>query len=1027
MRFPDIHENRVAFVCEGDIWIGDLRDGRAVRLTSDVGRETTPRFSPYGKWIAFSGEYDGTREVYVTSVDGGAPRRVTYFGDLAEPQDWSPDGKEILVRARGFPISYRLFRVPAEGGFPTALPIEFASHACFLDQNRIAFTRFQRSEMAWFGYEGGRVNAIWIGDLNEMRFEEVLKPSKGSAEFPAAVGPAVWGVADADGKYGLRNQVGSSTPASDAEIRNLASDGKRLIYERGMGLEMFEPATKRTVPLRFELTSDLIHTRPYRVPAERFLQGATVGPTGRRVLAVARGQIVSLPTKEGDVRIVLAKPGIRYRLASFSPDGERIAFVSDESGEQQVYVAKADGADAKVLTNDMKRQVMSLQWSPDGRNLLYGDSEGKTWLIDVPLAANRRLVYDRSDPWEGARAAFSPDSNWIVFEALDPITHYKSIALYDVKTGTTHHLGPRLANDYAPTFATDGRWIAFLSRRHLAPAFDEMQNSIVTRNTAKVYLLSLDRDALSPLHPRSEEEPTKAEEPTPPKPFKIDLPGLYDRLIELPAPPRNYSRIEIAGDRVLLQYVEDSTTKLAYLDLKDKSQGQVAESFQRFELSADGKKVLLYGAAIRVVDVTATNVPATPTLGFGSLQLEIAPRSEWEQIFWDAWRLHRDFFYVKNMHGADWPKVGQKYAAMLPAVRSRDELDLLLRWMQAELNCSHAYLSPGDTRSTFRPNPPGFLGIDVEPDPSGYYRITRILRGDGFAPEASPLASPGLKVDEGHFLIEVAGRPARVGSPFLEGLVGRAGQIVGVKVNDRPTAEGARLLHVRPLASERNLRYREWVKDNLAYVERRSKGRIAYLHMQNMGTGAFGHFVQQYFPQRNKEALIVDVRFNSGGNVSDYVARILNQKFVVHWNQRSGPVWSRQGDTFDGPMACLINEYSFSDGEEFPDQFRQMRLGALIGMRTTGGEVGSDPGWPLIDGGSVSVPNYGAFRPGGQWVIESEGVIPEREVPSDPNAFAQGRDAQLDAAIDHLLLELELRPVKRPVPPPDPVRARGGK
>lgn len=1036
MRFPAISGDKIAFMREGDLWLGDMSTGRAERLTRHEGREAMPRFSPDGRLIAFSGEYDGTREVYVMPVAGGPPRRLTYMADNAEPLDWSPDGKEVLFRARGYPVSWRLFTVPSDGGFPKRLPIEFVSHACFAGPGRIAFTRFQRSEMAWFAYDGGRVNQIWIADPTKQgpKFRVHAAERKGSCEYPAFADGSLWYGGDSDGQYRLVRSAGTGGPGTAAgpkvtlaEIRNLASDGRRLVYERGDRLEVFDPKSGVATPISFDLASDLIHARPYRVPAERTVQGATIGPTGKRVLVETRGQIVSIPAGEGEARILLAKPGVRYRMAALSPDGKRLAYVDDSTGEEQVFVAESDGSNPKQLTRDERRQLRSLAWSPKGTWLVVGDSEGKLRLIGAN-SGGEQLLTEGADPWTPSRVAFSPDEKWMVFDVQNPITWAFTIALYDLDAKKLHLLGDRLTSDFSAAFSPDGKYLAFLSRRNFAPVSDEAASGLALQNTVEVFLLTLRKDLPSPLAPKSEEDmPPNSVEPAKPAPFSIDLDGLYRRLIQLPALPRNYSRLSFAGERLLLQYAEDARQRLAYYDLSDKSQGAVADGFVSFEVAPNGRRLLLYSpTSIRVVDANAANVSAAGNVAFGGLQLAIDPVAEWRQMFWDAWRLHRDYFYVRNMHGANWPEIGRRYAALLPSVRSRDELDQLIRWMQAELACSHAYLNTGDTQSLFRANPPSFLGIDVEPDPSGYFKIAAILEGDGFDPDRSPLAQPGMNVSVGDYLIEVAGVPAKPGTDFLAGLVGRTGQTVSVKVNSSPTAVGARTLFVRPIASERDLRYKQWLRENREAVAKASGGRIGYLHLANMSSQAFGSFLQQYLPQRDKEALIVDVRFNSGGFVSDHISRILQRKVVAVWNQRAAPVWTRQGDSFAGPMACLINEYCFSDGELFPDEFQQLRLGPLIGRKTSGAEVGSDPGWPLADGGSVSVPNYGAWRPKEGWIIEKDGVSPDIDVPSDPNAFVEGRDPQIERAVEHLLETLRRNPVVRPSPPPDPVRVRTG-
>ncbi len=566
--------------------------------------------------------------------------------------------------------------------------------------------------------------------------------------------------------------------------------------------------------------------------------------------------------------------------------------------------------------------------------------------------------------------------------------------------------------------------LAFLSRRNLAPTFDPIQNHMDLTKDVKVYLLTLSKDTPSPLRSKLDDEGMAEAKEEPKASFRIDADGLYGRFVELPIAAGNYAQLEFANDRVLVR--EGTDNEIRFYDLKARKAGTLAAAAPGMRLSSDGKHLLIAaGANLRQIDTTGEN---DTRIGFAGLQLRIDPKAEWKEMYWDAWRHIRDYFYVANMHGADWNAIGKKYAEMLPSVRSRDELDLLIRWMQGELSISHSFIGAGDVRSLVRPARPSFLGVDLEPAENGYYRITHILRGRDFdANERSPLAEPGLGVKEGDYLIEVGGRPAKVATPWREALLGRAGQLVTIKVNGTPSQTGARSVEIKPAANETRMRWWDWVEGRQRYVDKASGGKLAYVYMRAMVADDMADFIRQYFPQRGKEGLVMDVRFNTGGNVSDYVITILKQKGMAFWNQRSTTVpWTRQGDFFPGPMACLQNEFNYSDGEEFPYYFRAMKLGPVIGRRTRGGEVGSDPAWPLVDGGTINVPNYGMFSPQEGWVIEGHGVDPDIEVLSDPNAWARGKDPQLDKAIEYLMDQIAKNPFKRPTFPPDPVRIKSG-
>jgi tricorn protease len=1049
---PDIHGDLITFCCEGDVWVGDIKTGKATRLTRDDGEETWPKFSPNGKEIAFSAHLDGVTEVYVIPVSGGAPRRITYRNQFAYALDWTPDGKQIAIYST--PLAGKVvapYLVPAAGGWTQNLPLEYCSELSYAsDGNRFAFTRIRRNDAAWFRYEGGQKNDIWVGDTAKRAFRKIYE-ARFTSEYPAWMGDRIAFAADEGGTFsvlcvkpeggGLKRLAG---PYSE-EIRNLNTDGKRLIYERGNALELYDMAAGKVLPVQFDLASDLMHTLPYLAPATQQIFGARLGPTGKRVLVETRGQIVSVPTKEGDVRLLLGKDGVRYRAATLSPDGKRLAYLSDETREQQLYVADTEGTKPRALTADRGRQLHTVTWSPDSKWIALTDSAKSLRLINIDTGKETRVGQGvRHDNWwDGPEPRFSPDSRWIVFSVNNNLTNISQILLFEIATGKQTLVSSGVASDFAPTFSTDGKWIAFLSRRHIAPFGDGTQNQLFTDTPIKAYLLALKRETFSPFLPENEEEtPGTLEKPketavstTPPK-VDIDLEGLADRFMEVPVPPANYTQIAVVGDRILLSsYKTEDTAKgealssLTFYNLKEKKTGVVAENFLRFDVSNDNKKLLLYNREnSRIMDVTAsTKVSDTDgKLDFANFQLRINPVAEWENMYWDAWRIIRDYFYVANLHGADWPAVGKKYAALLPSVRSRDELNQLLRWQLSELSVSHAGAGGGRQKRQRTASPrPAFLGIDVVPDASGYYKITKILRGDGFTEsERSPLAAPGLNVKEGDFLIEVAGIPAKEGQNFQEGLLGRAGQVVTLKVNDKPTPDGARLLRVKPVASERRMRYIEWVKERRAYVERVSGGRLAYLHLDNMGISDMSDFIRQYFPQRLKEGLVVDTRFNGGGFIAQHVLNILRQKRIAFFNQRSDPQpWTRQADFFAGPMICLTNEFNGSDGEEFPYYFKALGLGPILGRRTWGGEVGSDPGWPLADGGQVSVPNYGAWTPENGWIIEGRGVSPDIDVENDPNAYAQGKDPQLDRAIAYLLAEIKKNPPpKKYTQPADPIR-----
>lgn len=1035
MRYADIHGESVVFSSEGDLWLGDLKSRRAQRLTSDAGSEVFPRFSPDGTQIAFMAEYDGVREAYVMPTAGGSPRRLTYHYAYATVQGWNNDGTHVVYRTTQQPEPYDLKMVPAKGGAPVDLPTEFGVNVSFSEKEpKFAFTRFNRATTAWFHYIGGMQNQVWVGDIATKQFKQITDV-KGTNEYPCWVGDDVY-FANMQGSAFTLMRVpskgGKATKVAgpfDVEVRDLNSDGSRVIYQKGEQVEVFDPSTGKATAVNFEMSSDLPHMRPVRVPVGSSVESYSLTKTGKRVLVESRGQIVDAPAGDGAAVVWMAKDGVRLREPRMSPDATKVAYISDESGEQQLYVAKADGSEPKQITNDSKRRLVNYAWSPDGKHIALNDSESRLRLITLETGAEKQFKSPLTN-WGGISFSFSPDSKHLALAVPNALTSMRSLALYEIETGTETKLGNGMTDDFSPEFTSDGKYLAFISQRNFAVSPDQILNQLNTSDVNMVCLLLLHKDSKSIFLPENtkEEPPKEPKEGEEKKPEekkeekKIDVEGLYDRLVLLPMAPGGYSRLNSAGSRLLI----GGGGSTLFYDLSAKSSGTLSSGFV-VDVSADGKKVLMSG--MRVIDANGKDVPnGTGRVDFGGLTLRIDPPKEWRQIYWDAWRFLRDYFYVANMHGVDWDTIGKKYAASLPRLRSRDELDELIRWMQAELGSSHQYLAVGDTQD-IKPRTGGsYLGADLVPDSSGYYKIEKILRGDGILnSEMSPLAEPGLGVKEGDFLIDIAGTPAKVGSDFLGSLASRAGKTVALTVNDKPSAEGARTIYVKPVGNEARMRLVDWIAKNKKYVDEKSGGKVGYVYLAAMGNEDVSDFIRQFYPQRDKEALLIDTRFNNGGWVQSIIIDILDEKLSGFFNMRGGEYpWSRQGDWYLGPKACLVNEFNVSCGEEFPHRWRDLGLGPIIGRRTYGGEVGSSPGWRLVDGGTVYVPNYGMYTLDGKWAIEGEGVLPDIDVPSDPNLFVKGIDPQMDRAIQYLLEEVKKHPRPDVRPPKDRVRVGKG-
>lgn len=1036
MLQPDIHGDRIAFTREGDIWVADLKSGESKRLTRFEGAETRARFSPDGTQIAFNAAYDGGgSQVYIMPVEGGMPRRVTAHLNSAVLEDWTPDGSRLLCRGPGPEAVWRAFTVPAKGGPEEHIPLQKFGMGQIGANNRLAFCRFlDVSGGAWFRYFGGARNDIWVGDLNSMTFRKVFE-SKTQAQYPVWVGDRVFFVHEVDATWSINSVPGSGgaarrhTQASNDLIYDIQTDGKRLIYVRGNGLEVFDPATSQASPVKIRLNSDRIHMRPFKADAATLVSGASITPSGRRLLVATRGQILTVPVREGEVRLWKAVPGARLQAPVMSPNGKLVAYISDQSGEQQVWIADADGSNERQVTKDAGRQLWSVKWAPNSELLAVGDSESRIRLVKA----------DGSEDVEVSRSIrnfgpfthnFSPDSKWLTFVEERPWTQQQvnTVFLYDIAGKKKHAVSSGRFRDDSPTFSSDGKWIAYTSVRTVPMSSDNVFSQLNSAPAASIVLVPLAKSTASPLRPRNEEEeaaaPSAGAAPAaaPDRTVKVDLDGILARAVLVPGVSGEIGQVEVVGDRVLFS----NAGAISFYDLGARRAGTLTPGAS-FSLSGDGRSLLV---GLRVVPVSGADLPASAgTVSLQGYRLDIDPVKEWQQIYWDAWRLSRDYFYVRNMHGADWPAVGRKYAALLPQVRSRNELTELIRWMQAELSVGHSFRSEPPIFTAPLGSVPAYLGVETVPA-EGFHRITRLYDGDLFQ-GGSPLLEPGHEVGVGTYIIAVNGRPASADLDWRELLRDRAGQVVSVTVNSRASKEGARTIFVRPhtTAVERALWERDTVKKNREYVDRISGGRVGYLYLGGMSEGDYEDFALQYFSQLDKQALIFDIRENNGGFIGATIVSILRKETYLRRSQRNSlEPGSRFYDAYEGHLTMLINEESYSDGEGGPTNWQYAKLGPVIGTNTYGALVGSAPMWPLVDGGGIQVPRYGNYREDVGWVVEGPGVKPDIYQDNDPNQYVKGVDQQLERAVKEMLDKIARNPVRRPVQPADPVRAgsKGG-
>jgi tricorn protease len=1047
LRRPDIHGDRVVFTAEGDLWLGSVTDGSAMRLTSHPGLERSAHFSPDGSQIAFTAQYDGGVDVYVMPVTGGEPTRLTYDPAGALVLGWTPDGQNVLFRSRrdNPERANRLFLVPVRGGQPKLLPVPQGELASFnSDGKRLAYVPVSAEWQHWFHYRGGEADKIWLTDISTKTFKQ-LTHFAGVDTTPVWFGNQIYFISERDGIANLfkldpnSEKVTAATHYADYECRYPATDGKRIVYQHGAGIAVYDPANGQSHDLAFKLDTDRLHARDRRLPLAPQVVDATIGPTGKRLLVEARGQILSVPVENGASRVQDSLPGTRSQHPAWSADGKQVAFISDRSGEEELWIEPSYGpGEPRQLTRDHKGPLNDPVWSPDGKWIAVSDLEMRLLLVDASTGEVTQVEQaDRDGSYNETFGTycFSPDSKLIAYSSMMP-TWSRAIFLYDIASKRKIQITTAEMNSTAPAFDSTGKYLLFASDRDIKPLADGISNYFSYPDPTKISMVTLSADTPSPFILSNEEEgvTAKPEAKAGAKAGPADLDGIAERIIDIPMAPDHYAKLAMVDNRIIaLAQSGDpgGTSTLVAFDIKSKSTTTLAAGVSGFEVSADNKKLLIHaGAGYQVVDaMTGPVTPASGRVDLSNQTVEIHPVKEWTQIFNETWRLARDLFYDPGMHGLNWPAIKQKYEAQLPAVGDRSDLNQILGDMIAELNIGHAYVNGGDTGEVIRPVPMGFLGADLEPVPgSAAYKIVKIFPSDGFDLDArSPLLAPGLNVHVGDYIVAIGGHPVSTDQDIHALLVGTANQTLSISVNTKPSQDGARQIFIKPMATEVKARYFDWAAGRADYVAKHGGANLGYVHIPDMSDGGLTEWAKHYPAQcLLKDGIVFDVRNNGGGYVSGYFLGQMVEKPFAWSKPRYGASWTRWNTGTVGYEVTLCNEESGSDAEAFADGFQRLKLGPVVGMPTWGGEVGSGNGYRLLDGGVLNIPNYGMYSPDGKWVIEGTGAEPDIVVPEDPVAVMAGRDPQLDRAIAYLKAEIAKRPIYHPNPPPFPVKSYNG-
>ena len=1041
LRFPSTNGSEIVFTYAGDLYKVSANGGDAKRLTSHVGYEMFPRFSPDGKTIAFTGQYDGNTEVYTIPFDGGEPLRLTYtatnsrddLGDRMGPNNivmgWTADGNNIVYRNRiSSSFVGKLHKVDKEGGLSEVIPLPEGGFCSYSpDGKKLAYNRVMREFRTWKYYKGGMADDIWIYDAEKNTVENITN-NDAQDIFPMWVGEEIYFISDRDRTmnifvYNTNTKATSKvTNFTDFDVKFPTTNGKQIVFEKGGYIYKFDPATKKAEKVSINLTSDNIYARSEIKNGGNYLSSASLSSDGKRLVVTARGEVFNVPAEQGVTKNITRTPGAHERSASWSPDGKLIAYISDISGETELYMQPAEGGDAIALTKNNDTYIRTIEWSPNSNYILYTDRKNRLVLLNVQTKNKTVIIQDPVSAPAGA--SFSPDSKWITY-TRSASNDYSIIYVYNLAEKKEYAVTDRWYDSHSPVFSTDGKYLVFGSSRDFNPIYGSKEWNHIYRNESGIYLALLKKDTPSPFMQKDDgaetkkvevkvEEGKKKEVGKPSVDVVIDTEGLSERIVMLPvaliSAGRNAGGFYSDGKKVF--YSRNGSVYL--YDLDKKKEDTVAEG-ARMWVEPGGKKAgFLKGQQIYVTDIPSGKVSFEKPVNLSDMKITVDYAAEWAQIFDEAWRAFRDGFYVENMHGVDWKAMKEKYSVLVPHIKNRLDLNYVVGEMIGELNCGHAYISTGEMERAGRIKT-GLLGAEVSRDKSGFFRLEKIYKGETWSKSLrSPLTEPGIEANSGDFIVAIDGVPTNSVKDMYSLLVGKANVPTELSLNSSASLKGARKVVIRPLEEEYSLLHYQWVQSNIDKVDKASGGKIGYIYIPDMGVEGLNEFSRYFYPQLDKEGLIIDDRANGGGNVSPMILeRLAREPYRMTMYRGTTRTGTIPNAVQVGPKVCLINKYSASDGDLFPWGFRELGLGKLIGTRTWGGVVGISSSLPFIDGTDIRVPFFTSYDMNGEWIIENYGVAPDIEIDNDPIKEWNGEDEQLNRAIEEVMKDLKNR---KPLP-----------
>ncbi|WP_338410401.1 PDZ domain-containing protein [uncultured Flavobacterium sp.] len=1061
LRSPSISHDKISFVYAADIWVANKDGSNVERITAFDGVEANPHFSPNGQSIAFTGEYDGNMDVYVVSVNGGDPKRLTWHPGVDKVTGWSNDGTKIIFSSgrknAPFPNPDQLWEVSVEGNNPTPFNLPRAANGKFSPDGLLfVYEQISPWETEFKNYRGGQNNPLRIFDLKTYATQKL--PWENSRDIdPVWMDDTIYFLSDRDftmniWAYSTQSKtVNQVTFFKEFDCKNLEGDNVALIFENGGYLYTLALGSDKPVKLTINVTGDFPWTRLHWSKIEKYIESTAISPNGKRIALSGRGDVFTIPAKKGNPRNISNSQGIADRAVAWSPDGKSISWFSDEGGEYQLVIADQFGKEKRIISIENPTFYYKPSWSPDSKYLSFYNENRTLWIVEVSSGKFTEIASEGfAHPEHVIYGEWAPDSKWIAYTKRLS-NEYSSIFIYSLDQKKSFQITDGMANCKMPAWDKSGKYIYFMASIDYGMNVGWLDMSSFDHPvTSSIYMAVLSKETLSPLAPESDDEVPEKDKATETdktkyrkkksdeaqekevekkiEPVKIDFEGLQQRIIALPVPSRVYIQLETAKDGVLFyseQIPSEEGLSLNRFTLEKRKSEKVVDGISGFEIAAEGEKYLYVTKSNQFVISKVTEKPdlAEETLSISDVKIKVDPILEWQQIFREAWRYQRDYFYVENIHGLDMNWAYKTYSLWVDHVKHRSDLNYVLDVFSGETSIGHSFVRGGDYPEVDKV-PTGLLGADFIIE-NGMYRIKKIYNGESWnAKMRSPLSGPGINVKEGDYLLALNGVPLNTTTNLYSYFAQTAEKQITISTNTTPVLKDAKKTTVVPVSSEYNLRQQDWIESNRRKVDKLSNGKLAYVWLPDTGEGGYTNFNRYYFAQKNKKGAIIDERFNNGGSIADYITDLLSRELLGYFNN---PTSDKQSFTSPnagiwGPKVMIINEMAGSGGDMLPYMFKMRKIGPLVGTKTWGGLVGIWDVPNLIDGGSITAPRGGFYNTKGEWDVENIGVAPDIMVEQDAKLVIDGHDPQLEKAVQVAMELLKTQEINLLPQPKDPIR-----